>query len=334
MAGLNIAKIRGASIKKGMLIFLGSSLLISIFLPCARLQAAEDKFLQEDETVIYKDFDPAEDDHGPGDYLYPRHEVFSPGEGLFDIKMFLIIRGKENYRFIFEFGEITDPWEGHNEFSHQLIHLYVDTGEGGQEELFRPGAGVSLAEEHPWNYHLRISGWWLRLMEPEDDPRDLIRDLEIDAETSPWDVKEGEVDKKGNFIIATLPHEKISSLPGSYFYLFVGSFDPFGEDYFRDVESEPSSWSFAAPDRGDVERAPRVIDWFYPREGYQEKILSDFSGAFPELTPLKIPSPEEPDPSHDEGSGEIYALFMLGIGLLIAAAIIAMITVRGRRDIG
>ncbi len=278
----------------------------------------------ESPRVIYSGMDPVGDDHGPGDYIYPRHEVFEPYEGLFDLKEFSLKKAPNYYLFSFEFKRITDPWQGEYNFSHQLIHLYLDTGEGGRYDLFRPGARVKLSADNPWNHHLRLSGWWLRHMRPDDDPRDLIRDLDIDAETSPWDVEEGIITRKENVIRVLLPREVIpESLQGANFYLFVGSFDPFGEDYFRDVKSDRSNWAFAAPGLKNSEQAPRIIDWFHPREGKQETILSDSQHNEPVLPALEIPEPEIPArPFFSPQTGKLYILVNLGLGLIIVLYIV------------
>ena len=278
----------------------------------------------ESPRIIYHNIDPAGDDHGFGDYIYPQHAVFEPGKGLFDIKEFTISKHSDYYVFTFEFKTITDPWQGRYNFSHQLIHLYFDTGEGGKYDLFRPGANVEFSRESLWNYHLRLSGWWLRFMEPDDDPQDLIRDLDIDAESSPWDVEEGIVSRYENNIRVVLPREYIpDDLTGSNFYLLVGSFDPFGEDYFRDIQPEKSNWYFASSKVENPEKAPRVIDWFYPEAGIQEDILGDFLQSKPVLKPLSITEPEIPaQPVLSSDLRKIYVLLNLILGLGILTAII------------
>jgi len=305
--------------------FLAGALLASLFLLTAGVFAGGGVSAVDENGIIYQETDPAGDDHGPGGYIYPRHEVFAPGSGLFDIREFTIEKYEEEYIFTFKFKELKDPWQGLKGFSHPLIHIYFDTSEGGQSELFRPGAGVELCEDHPWNYHLRLSGWWLRKMVPEDDPHELIRDLDIDAETSPWDVEKAEVSVDENLIEVELPrHIFTDPLQGADFHLFVGSFDPFGDDYFRPVEEDESNWSFAAPDRDNLDNAPRVIDWFHPREEKQEEILADFDGdEKARLTPISIPPAEEPGLS--SGMRLIYSLVNLFIGGVIILVMVLMI---------
>lgn len=311
-----------------IVIFLLLVLFIGLYFTIMVQPAETVEWAGEDSRIIYKNSDPTGDDHGFGNYIYPQHNVFDPGEGLFDIKKFAVEKHVDYYIFSFEFKEVTDPWEGRNNFSHQLIHIYFDTEENGCNEPFRPGANVRFADESSWNYHLRLSGWWLRLMRPDDDPQDLIRDLDIDAESSPWDVEEGIVTRYEDNIRVLLPREKIPSrLIGANFYLFVGSFDPFGKDYFRDIKPEKSSWAFASPGLENLEKAPRIIDWFQPRPGKQEEILSDFSQGRPVLKPLTIPEPEIPaQPLLSRDLSRVYVLanFLMGTGILLAIIYVIM----------
>ena len=281
--------------RKFIIIFL----IAIIFMPGVIF--SNDDFDNEYFETIYYGEDPAGDDYGPGAYRYPGHRVFQPGEGHFDLKSFEIQAFNSEYRLIFEFGEIENPWDGKYGFSHQLIHMYFDTdSEIGQSELFRPGARVKLNPDFPWDYHLQFSGWWLRLMDTEDDPDDLVRDiLNVDAEISPWDVYDINVEVLDSKIILELPEEYLGDIQGSKFYLLVGGFDPFGEDNFRPVQNYRTNWSFYYDQDLDEsnnfvkEEATRVIDYFYPEPGYQEEFLGVNFDEISYLKPIKIPLPEK-----------------------------------------
>lgn len=291
-------------------------LLTSGFSAGFELSAAESQVSSEELEVLAEFTDPAGDDHGPGYYAYPNHDVFAPQEELLDLLSFSLKRhpGEQYYRFKFEFARLTDPWDSRYGFSHPLIHLYFDTEEGGSTELFREGANVRLNPDYAWNKHLRISGWWVRLMTPDDDPWDMVRDLNIDAETSPWDIEEARISVEDGFIRLDLPREKLGRLAGSRVYLLVGAFDPFGEDYFRGIRQQPSNWSFFAAQEVNLDYAPRVIDYLQEEEGVQERILADFADDYPEINPVKIPERDEPP------GDEFYQL--IALGYLLAALII------------
>lgn len=281
--------------RKFILIFL----VVLILLP--GLILADNNLDSEDVETIYYGVDPLDDDYGPGSYKYPGHKVFEPGQGHYDLKSFKIQDIGEEYRFIFELGKIENPWDGVYGFSHQLIHIYFDIeSTEGQAELFRPGARVKLNPDFPWDYHLQFSGWWLRLMEPDDDPEDLIRDiLNIDAETSPWDIYDTNVKVLEDKILLDLSKDYLGDIQGSRFYLFLGGFDPFGEDNFRPVHDYRTNWSFFYdqsldndPDKFNQEETTRVIDYFYPEAEYQEKYLGVNFDEMEYLEPVEIPAPE------------------------------------------
>jgi len=305
-----------ASGSKKLIIICLLLLLASGFSAADQLPASESQSSSGELEVLAEFTDPTGDDHGPGYYAYPNHDVFAPQQELLDLLSFSLKRhsGKDFYRFKFEFARLTDPWDSRYGFSHPLIHLYFDTEEGGSAELFREGANVSLNPDYSWNRHLRISGWWVRLMSPDDDPWDMVRDLNIDAETSPWDVAEASISTEGGFIRLDLPREKMGRLDGSRLYLLVGAFDPFGEDYFRGIRQYPSNWSFYAAQEVNLDYAPRVIDYLQEEEGAQEEILADFAEDYPEISPVKIPEREDP-------LRENFFL-LVALGYLTAAAII------------
>lgn len=292
-------------------------ILFSGFSAADQLQAAESETPSSDLEVLAEFSDPTGDDHGPGYYAYPNHDVFAPQKELLDLLSFSLKRDpKQRFlRLKFEFARLTDPWDSRYGFSHPLIHLYFDTEEGGSTELFREGANVRLNPEYSWNRHLRISGWWVRLMTPADDPWDMTRDLNIDAETSPWDVEEAEITAEDGLIRLDLPEEKLGQLEGARVYLLVGAFDPFGEDYFRGLQKHPSNWSFYAAREIDLDYAPRVIDYLQEEEGVQEEVLADFAEAYPEVKPVKIPEIE------DTANEKFFLLVALGY-LLVAVIII------------
>ncbi|MFN2364692.1 MAG: glucodextranase DOMON-like domain-containing protein [Halarsenatibacteraceae bacterium] len=282
--------------RKFVLIFL----LILVFLP--GLTYAEDSLDKENVDTIYYGVDSVDDDYGPGSYRYPGHRVFDPGKGHYDLRTFEIQDIGEEYRFIFELGKIENPWEGIYNFSHQLIHIYFDLNSpSGQADLFRSGARVKLNSNFFWDYHLQLSGWWLRMMTPDDDPEDLIRDiLNIDAEVSPWDIDNANIKVSESKILLDLSKDYLGDIRGSRFYLLLGGFDPFGKDNFRPVKDYATNWSFFYDQNLDNNsnqfnhtEATRVIDYFYPESDYQENHLGINSSEMEALDPVKIPAPEK-----------------------------------------
>ncbi len=240
-----------------------------------------------DGNIIFSIEDPVEDDCGPCYYNYPTNKVFAPYKGLFDIKRFTVVDNNDNYLFQFHFTKITDPWDSKYGFSMPLIELYIDNAEDGCKDLFKNGANIKLAPGHPWNKLIKISGWWVRVFTPEDRNKDMIN-LSLNTEKLPWNIENCKVEVNDNTIILELKKELIGQLSDSFIYILVGSFDPFGLDHFRDIQSEKSSWSFSVERDINLEYAPRVIDIILPANRKQEKLLGNFQDDYCQIYPVKV----------------------------------------------
>ncbi len=240
---------------------------------------------------IYVFEDARGDDYGPGSYQYPLHSDFAPYEGLFDITQFIIEEEKEHYIFTFSFVKLNNPWNKKNGFSHPLIEMYIDNQQGGSIESFRQAARVKFDKENPWNKLLKISGEFVRLYTPEDEELEEMVSLQEDMTIYSRDLKDVDIKVEESDIILKVKKDIIGSLAGQHVYLLVGSFDPFGDGYFRDIRSQPANWFFHDPGQSpaELDYSPRVIDIILPDGISQEDILSDFSqGSFASVYPLKI----------------------------------------------
>lgn len=277
-------------------------IIIFIILTTANpsLPAQEATYNPDDYKLLYQVEDQKDDDYGPGSYRYPQQDVFQPGDEHFDLINFKIEENEKDYLFVLQFGRIDDPWTGLYGFSHQLIHFYFDTDPTrGQEELFRDGANVNLNPEFLWDLHIQLSGWWIRLMNPEDDPDEPVGDiLDLDVQETTWDLNSAEVWVEEDRIYIKAPKEEIGDISDSNLYLFVGGFDPFGADYFRPVKNYPTRWSFYhdhslkesySPGDFQEEHATRVIDYLYPEAGLQEDVLTVSERDQTFLKPINIP---------------------------------------------
>lgn len=106
--------------------------------------------------------DPAGDDNGPGNYVYPTDKVYKRGS--FDLRGLEIVPQGENIEFRVKVGSIIDdPWDskawGGNGFSVQMAFIHIDmdhkAGSGVQESL--PGLNVRFAEDEAWDRVVIIS---------------------------------------------------------------------------------------------------------------------------------------------------------------------------------
>lgn len=116
--------------------------------------------------------DPVGDDHGPGSYIYPLHEVFDV-PGAFDIRRVELLRDDSALTVRVQIaGRLVDPWRAPNGFSTQLIDFYISTGPGGSTETIfdtsipenlrnNPDGTMNavVAEDAAWQMAFRVHGW-------------------------------------------------------------------------------------------------------------------------------------------------------------------------------
>lgn len=244
---------------------------------------------QAEDNLIFFRVDPAGDDYGPGYYLYPQHEVFQKGEGLFDIVEFKIYEKNSQYEFQFEFTKLVDVWNSRFGFSHPMIQIYIDNEKGGSIALFEEGARVKLNPEYPWDKLLKINGWWVSLNVPKDRNKKVV-DFTVSGDDVPWVIKNPDIKVKENWIKLKIDKEKIGPLQGANLFILVGGFDPFGYDHFRGIRDELNSWFFAAEGEHDINYAPRVIDLIVPPEYSQSEMLNDYQIGYAQIEPVKVGS--------------------------------------------
>jgi carbohydrate-binding DOMON domain-containing protein len=290
------------------------SIVISIlFLLFISVNAAE-----ADYDVIFNHRDAEKDDFGPGTYQYPQNDIFQNKGNLFDIKVFTILESEDSYLFKFNFSNLTDPWNAKYGFSLPLIELYIDNEQGGSNIPFYKGANISFEEEFNWNKFLKISGWWVRLFNPDSKEKAVFNLNEISAE-DPYQAKTAEVSKEDNTIDIKISKSELGSLDNSEFVLLIGSFDPFGYDHFRSFTEEKRSWQIYAETELDINKIPRVMDILVPEGRSQRKILTE---EFAEIPSFAVKSSADREAKAGEISNIsrtvdflfiLYILFILGI---------------------
>ncbi len=254
-------------------------LIIVFFLIFNNLALAE-------ESIILEVEDQLNDDYGPGTYEYPTDKAFQ-GEGLFDITSFSISEVGEEYRFNISFANLTDPWRSKYGFSLPLIEIYIGKKGTGISDLRKEGANVNLDPEYPWSTLLKISGWWVRAYTPED----INNEEDVwDIENNPADLEDLDLEVKDNTISFVINKDIIGDLKDAHLYVLVGSYDPFGPDNFRSINSDKNSWSFSDISNDNLENAPRVIDILLAEGIDQTEILSEYTEDYPTIVPIKVQS--------------------------------------------
>ncbi len=240
----------------------------------------------ENYRVIFNHLDGAGDDYGPGEYSYPQNKIFQNKGDLFDLKSMTIFESESEYKIRFSFSNLTDPWGAQYGFSLPLIEVYLDNRSGGSNQLFHSGANVSFEDDFYWNKFLKISGWWVRIFNPDSKKENLLNINEISL-NDPDSNGNLNLSKENNDIFLKLPKTEVGSLQNSKIIVLVGSFDPFGYDHFRSLSKTKRYWQIYSENDIPNSSSPRVLDILVPAGRSQKEILS---GELPELPSLKIES--------------------------------------------
>lgn len=224
--------------------------------------------------------DPIGDDYGPGTYTYPTHKAFLPG--LFDLTHFHVSYDVEYVYFDATFGEVTNPWNAPEGFSHQLINIYIDTTKGmGRTDTLQEGAMVAFDKRYGWDIYIKALGWGgCRAFTSQDDEESKGISDGLEASVLP----------DGKTIRVKVPLAIIGQPDSTWgYYVLIGSQDAFGEDDFRPVMEESTPWTFGGG--SNLEVNPNVIDMLAPEGGRfsQEKLLGSYNaerGAPAVLVPV------------------------------------------------
>ncbi len=230
------------------------------------------------EKVIYEQTDAVGDEYGPGTYTYPTSKQFKPYEGLFDLLEFKVTETGDWYNFYFKFAEITNPWQARHGFSHQLIQVYIDNGQGGKVKTFKPGANVRFEDQHPWNKLIKINGWLVEVHSAEDDQ---------DADGR---VQRAGVETEDQLIKVSIPQKEVGALDEAHYYVLVGALDGFGYDNYREVIAEATGWKFGGGT--DTNLNPNLLDILVPEGMEQKKILAGYDLEEKKLATLRAVGPE------------------------------------------
>lgn len=238
----------------------------------------------EEYKVIFNQLDGVGDDYGPGDYYYPQNHIFQNRANLFDIKALTIFESEKEYKFRFSFSNLTDPWGAKYEFSLPLIEIYIDNQAGGSNKLFHKGANISFEDDFYWNKFLKISGWWVKLFNPESRKENIlnINDLSLAEPNSSENIK---LNRTDNYIILIVPKSEIDLAQNSKILVLIGSFDPFGYDHFRSLSNNKSYWQLYSESKISDSSNTRVLDIMVPGGKSQKEILK---GELPQIPYLKI----------------------------------------------
>jgi carbohydrate-binding DOMON domain-containing protein len=209
------------------------------------------------------------DENGYGTYHYPTNVAFKPYQGLFDITEFKVIPGSKGFiYFDTSFAKITNPWVAPEGFIHENLRIFVNKQPGrGLTTLPYPGANIKFDSNYGWEFGLQIVGWGnSRLLTLEDQHTIRVRTLKV------------ELLQDGTTIRAFVPEQFIGIPQKNWqYYVFVGSYDGFGENFFRKVDSKSGEWVIGGGLGQNLD--PRILDLLAPAKGRfcQEKQLRSYN---------------------------------------------------------
>lgn len=241
----------GYAVPRWLFVCLACGIIITLFaLPVSP---------KSERKVIFSYRDRLGDDVGPGTYVYPTDESFTPHSRLLDLTHFQVALEDNYIVFSFTFGALANPWNAPEGFYHPRIDLFIDSDSAlGRTEPLRLGPGdvIQFDPRHPWDMWLRIAPWdGAALFSYQDDPASPGRQQGIHVAVA----------EDVNTIRVSLPQEMMP-LPESnwHYYVLVGSFDALGVDGYRHVDSESSRWLIGgAPENA----TSRIIDLAAPSYG-------------------------------------------------------------------
>jgi carbohydrate-binding DOMON domain-containing protein len=229
-------------------------------------------------AVFFEMRDPSGDENGYGSYQYPTNIAFKPYKGLFDITGFKVWSEKPGIiYFDTGFAAITNPWAAPEGFIHQNLRIFIDSRPGeGFVNLPQRGANVSFDPKYAWDIGLKLVGW-------ENSQLFLAKGNQIKM----WPLKT-EVLGDGLTIRAQVATARIGYPEKRWnYYVFVGSYDGFGTDFFRKVMRKQGEWVIGGGLDELIE--PNIMDLLAPPQGAgnQIKQLSSFNRETGELARLE-----------------------------------------------
>lgn len=233
---------------------------------------------QTGEKLVFSMNDPAGDDYGAGNLVYPSRREFQDHPGLFDLRQFRVLEEGEAILFDLTFGKITNPWSTPEGFFHQLVDIYLDSApEAGRTDTLRPGANVRFSPDFAWDLLIQIRPFGGSAVY---DARGRVL-----AGKGQGTVNVGVMG--GNTIRFSAPRSIVGAPDRTWrYYVLVGGYDPFGPDHYRMVKARAGAWLFGGGEESKYQS--NVIDLLAPKWGgmAQEKQLRSSRRAEKQLPVL------------------------------------------------
>lgn len=251
--------------------------------------------------IYFEMQDPVGDENGYGTYQYPGNIAFDPYQGLFDITGFKVWKDQAGeINFDTSFMKINNPWMAPEGFIHQNLRIFIDTTPNqGYNKLPKRGAYVEFDPKYAWDVCLKIVGWGNSQFLTYD--KGILKSRSLHTEVLADNLT----------IRAKVPENIIGTPAKSWnYYVMVGSYDGFGEDFFRKVMKEPGQWVIGGGRDESIE--PQIMDILAPKSGARNQVnqLKSFKledGKLAMLYPVGI----------NKNRGELLGWVLLIIGVIV-----------------
>ncbi|WP_423998201.1 glycoside hydrolase family 97 catalytic domain-containing protein [Halorubrum trapanicum] len=214
--------------------------------------------------------DPAGDDVGPGEYVYPTDGAFQ--DGAFDLRSFRVLETDEEYRFAFGVENLYRGFGGTFSPQYFVVYLRDPDGDGGRTTELGD-LSVTAEFDEPWQYRVSSDGFGGGTV--------------VDDEGTGLGSVTRFADLESNVAVVSIQKTALGGADIADWEVLpvVGSAD-FGA--FRDVQESRGAFVFGGAKEGAAGNAPRVIDLVTPEGVSQSEALAydaDTLASLP-FTPL------------------------------------------------
>jgi len=200
--------------------------------------------------------DPAGDDDGPGEYVYPTDGAFE--EDAFDLRSFRVLENETEYLFAFEVENLYAAFGGTFSPHYFVVYLRDPNGDGGRSTELGD-ISVTAEFDDDWQYRVAASGFGGSV---------------VNAEGNGLGSPERVADFESGVAIVSVQKSALGGADLADWEVLpvVGSED-FGA--FRDVQVDAGGFVFGGAREGAADNAPRVLDLITP-EGVSQADALDY----------------------------------------------------------
>ncbi|WP_345782480.1 glycoside hydrolase family 97 catalytic domain-containing protein [Halorubrum sp. DM2] len=209
--------------------------------------------------------DPAGDDDGPGEYVYPTADAFEAGA--FDLRAFRTYETDDEYRFAFEVENLYDTFGGEFSPHYFLVYLRDPEADGGRTASL-DDIGLTAEFADPWQCRVDASGFGSGV---------------TDGDGATLGTPEVFVSFDANTAVVSIPKSTVGGdLSGWEVLPVVGSED---RGSLRAVEVDARDYVFGGAREGAADNAPQIIDLITP-EGVSQADALDYGPDSPASLPF------------------------------------------------